>query len=241
MILWFAKCLLNTHHVPDSVLGAHGTVARRTPFVEHCRYGYRRDEWVKFVLCCSMKFGRLQSRQGLGTPCHAGWFREGFLHWEKAPGQRRNPVGRKWAGSGSRDLRSQAQQVCLNRRERLETGVEWAEGECRQMYVHACKQWLHLVLLLMRWKGTGGFQRERRAVPALWGCCHLNALGSVRAFTEESRVFQSRGHQQKWGGVGRASRDGIVTGQCGTVQVRKAAGVSSLPGQGSWWARSDGT
>lgn len=116
------------------------------------------------------------------------------------------------------------------------TGVQWAESADGRMDDHAHKQWLHLVLHLMRWRGTSGFQGERRAVPALWG---WNALGSVRAFTGESRVFQGRCHQQKWRGVDRANRDGIVTRQCRSQKSCSKSEQSAWAA--SWWARSDGT
>lgn len=149
MILWFAKCLLNTHHVPDSVLGAHGTVASRTPFVEHLRYRYRTDEWVKFVLCCSVKFGRLQGRQGgLGTRTMRGDFRKAFFaekgllsrHWW----QRRNPVGRSVMGEVAEILGCKHDRFVW-------TGVKWGESADGRMFIHASSGY---TLLLMRWKGT---------------------------------------------------------------------------------------
>lgn len=57
-----------------------------------------------------------------------GDFRKTFFTEKGLLGQtlttEKESCGKKCDGRGSRDLRMEARQVCLNRRERLETGVE---------------------------------------------------------------------------------------------------------------------
>lgn len=192
------------------------------------------NEWNLFYAAAWSLEDCKAGKEGWGLHAMRDDFRKAFFtekellgrHWR----QRRNPVGRSVMGEVAEIL------GCKHDRFAWTGGrgwrQEWSEGRVQtdgRSYVQA-------VVTLCSWWAEKELVGSGRGVR-----CLLSVAAVIGMLWGGSRHWQGRGHQQKWGGVGRGHRDGIVTGQRGTVEVRKTVvGVRSLPGQGSWWTRSDG-